>query len=166
MTKKTTPAPTPAPEPHPMDIDVKIHSISTSGSTLAKASVTLGGCFAVRGIKVMNSEKGPFVSMPGYKSQSGFKDICFPCTPEFHKHFQQTVLNAYRQELTQLHEHRNYERPRQRESSSFEERAADLAARGKAQAPRSAPLQAPPRCRRRALPPDPRRRRTVRPSAA
>ena len=119
MTKKTTPAPTPAPEPHPMDIDVKIHSISTSGSTLAKASVTLGGCFAVRGIKVMNSEKGPFVSMPGYKSQSGFKDICFPCTPEFHKHFQQTVLNAYRQELTQLHEHRNYERPRQRESSSF-----------------------------------------------
>ena len=111
-----------------MKIDVKIHSISTSGSMLAKASVTLGGCFAVHKIKVMNSEKGPFVSMPGYKTQNGYKDICFPCTPEFHKQFQQTVLSAYRQELTQLHEPKSYERPRQRENQSpareFEQRAA------------------------------------------
>ena len=139
MTKKTTPAPTPAPEPHPMDIDVKIHSISTSGSTLAKASVTLGGCFAVRGIKVMNSEKGPFVSMPGYKSQSGFKDICFPCTPEFHKHFQQTVLNAYRQELAQIHEPRSYER----EKSGFEARAAPGPTETREEAPPSGPEEAP-----------------------
>ena len=76
MAKKT--APTPAPEPQPMDIDVKIHSINTSGNVLANASVTLGGCFAVRGLRIMNSEKGPFVSMPGYKSQNGFRDICFP----------------------------------------------------------------------------------------
>ena len=122
MAKKT--APTPAQEPQPMDIEVKIHSISTSGSTLAKASVTLGGCFAVRGIKIMNSEKGPFVSMPGYRSSSGYRDTCFPCTPEFHKRFQQTVLNAYRQELTRLHEPQTYERPRQREKPAFEERAA------------------------------------------
>ena len=130
MPKNTTPESTPAPEQEasPMKIDVKIHSISTSGSTLARASVTLGGCFAIRGIKVMNSEKGPFVSMPGYKTQHGYKDTCFPCTPEFHKQFQQTVLNAYRQELTQLHEPQNYERPRQRESQGpakeFEQRAA------------------------------------------
>ncbi len=130
MPKKTTPEPKPAPEQEasPMEIAVKIHSISTSGSTLAKASVTLGGCFAIRGIKVMNSEKGPFVSMPGYKTQHGYKDTCFPCTPEFHKQFQQTVLNAYRQELTQLHEPQSYERPRQRESQGpakeFEQRAA------------------------------------------
>lgn len=115
---------TTAQEVLPMEIDVKIHSISTSGSTLAKASVTLGGCFAVRGIKVMNSEKGPFVSMPGYRTSNGYRDLCFPCTPEFHKHFQQTVLNAYRQELAQLHEPQSYERPRQRECSGFEERAA------------------------------------------
>lgn len=126
MSKKNTPEPKPTPEqePSPMEIAVKIHSISTSGSTLAKASVTLGGCFAVRGIKVMNSEKGPFVSMPGYRTSNGFKDLCFPCTPEFHKQFQQTVLNAYRQELAQLHEPQSYERPRQRERTSFEERAA------------------------------------------
>ena len=52
MAKKTAPTPAPAPErePSPMEIEVKIHSIHTSGSTLANASVTLGGCFAVRGV--------------------------------------------------------------------------------------------------------------------
>lgn len=141
MAKKT--APTPAQEPQPMDIEVKIHSISTSGSTLAKASVTLGGCFAVRGIKIMNSEKGPFVSMPGYRSSSGYRDTCFPCTPEFHKHFQQTVLNAYRQELAQIHEPRSYERPRQREKSGFEERAAPGPTETREEAPPSGPEEAP-----------------------
>ena len=126
MAKKTAPPPPPPPErePSPMEIEVKIHSIHTSGSTLANASVTLGGCFAVRGVKVMNSEKGAFVSMPGYRFSDGYKDVCFPCTPEFHKRFQQTVLTAYRQELTRLHEPQTYERPRQREKPAFEERAA------------------------------------------
>ena len=76
------------------------------------------------------------------EGNSGFKDICFPCTPEFHKHFQQTVLNAYRQELTQLHEHRNYERPRQRESSSFEERAAPGPAEMQEEGPPAGPEEA------------------------
>ena len=34
------------------------------------------------------------------------------------------MLNAYRQELTQLQEPRHCERPRQRETSGFEERTA------------------------------------------
>ena len=104
MAKKT--APTPAQEPQPMDIEVKIHSISTSGSTLAKASVTLGGCFAVRGIKVINGENGPFVSMPSYKGRDGYKDVCFPCTKEFHQQFHQAVLDAYQQSLTQIPQQR------------------------------------------------------------
>lgn len=116
MSTKETARSAPAPEVLPMDIDVKIHSISTSGSTLANASVTLNGCFAVRGIKVMNSGKGPFVSMPGYKSQNGYKDFCFPCTSDFHQRFQQTVLDAYKQELAQINAPRTYERAHQREA--------------------------------------------------
>ena len=126
MPKKSEPKTTPAPqrEPVPLEMDVRIHSINTSGKILANASVTLGGCFAVRGGKVMNREKGAFVSMPGYRFSDGYKDVCFPCTPEFHKRFQQTVLNAYRQELARLHEPQTYQRPRQREKPAFEERAA------------------------------------------
>ena len=88
--------------PTPMQMDVKIHSLNTSGSVLANASVTLNGCFAIRGIKVMNGSNGPFVSMPGYKGRDGYKDICFPCTKEFHQQFNDTVIAAYQQTLEQL----------------------------------------------------------------
>lgn len=109
---KTAPAPAPAQEPAALELDVKIHSINTSGNVLAYASVTLGGCFAVRGLRIVDSTKGPFVSMPGYKAKDGYRDICFPCTKEFRQQFQDTVLCAYHRELAQIHESRGCERPR------------------------------------------------------
>ena len=120
---KTAPAPAPAQEAADLEPDVKIHSINTGGNVLAYASVTLGGCFAVRGLRIVDSTKGPFVSMPGYKAKDGCRDICFPCTKEFRQQFQDTVLCAYHRELAQIHRSRGCERPRQRESSGFEERA-------------------------------------------
>ncbi len=90
-------------QPLPIEMDVKIHTIRTGGPVLANASVTLNGCFAVRGLKVMSGSNGPFVSMPSYKAKSGYRDICFPCTKEFHQRFHRTVLNAYQQELDRLH---------------------------------------------------------------
>jgi len=85
-----------------MQMDVRIHSLHTDGPVLADASVTLNGCFAVRGVRVIDSENGPFISMPGYKGRDGYKDVCFPCTKEFHREFQQAVLDAYQQAMTQL----------------------------------------------------------------
>lgn len=99
---KTTPQSAPEQEALPMQMEVKIHALNTSGNVLANASVTLNGCFAVRGVKVISSENGPFVSMPHYKSRDGYKDICFPCTKEFHQQFSDAVVAAYRQELAQL----------------------------------------------------------------
>ena len=100
--KKTAPQSAPVREAAPMEMEVKIHSLSTSGNVLANASVTLNGCFAVRGIKVINGENGPFVSMPSYKGRDGYKDVCFPCTKEFRQQFHKAVLDAYQQALTQL----------------------------------------------------------------
>ena len=51
---------------------------------------------------MVNSESGPFISMPRYRTGDGYKDVCFPCTREFHQQFQQKVLDAYQQELSQL----------------------------------------------------------------
>ena len=112
---KPTPQSAPAREAAPMEMEVKIHSLSTSGSVLANASITLNGCFAVRGIKVINGENGPFVSMPSYKGRDGYKDICFPCTKEFHQQFNDTVVAAYRQELSQLPQ-RQQEAPQEQET--------------------------------------------------
>lgn len=113
--KKTAPQSAPEQEAFPMQMEVKIHSLSTSGSVLANASVTLNGCFAVRGVKVINSENGPFVSMPSYKGRDGYKDICFPCTREFHQQFSDAVVAAYRQELAQLPQ-RQQEAPQEQEA--------------------------------------------------
>lgn len=105
MKQNKDPAQAPEPQTHEYpstEIAVKIHSIHTSGPVLANASVDLNGCFAIRGVKVMSGSNGPFVSMPRYKSGDEYKDICFPCTKEFRQQFNDSVLAAYQQELSQL----------------------------------------------------------------
>ena len=67
-----------------MGIDVKINSISMEGNILATASINLNQCLAIRNIRLMNGEKGMFLSMPSYRTGNGeFRDICFPITAEF-----------------------------------------------------------------------------------
>lgn len=81
---------------YPTHYSVKIHSLRPEGSCRATASVNINGCFAVRGIKVMDSSKGLFVSMPSYRAGNGeYKDICFPCTKEARAEFDSAVLDAY-----------------------------------------------------------------------
>ncbi len=102
MKKAQTPAPAPAQEAVPMYVDVKIHALHANGPVLADASVNLNGCFAIRGVKVVEGSSGPFVSMPSYKTKDGYKDICFPVTKEFRQQLHQAVLDAYQQTLEQL----------------------------------------------------------------
>jgi stage V sporulation protein G len=86
----------------PIELDVRINSIHPQGSLKAMASATLNGQFAVRNIKVMESSKGLFISMPSFRGGNGqFRDICFPTTNEFRQQFNNAVLNAYNQALTQ-----------------------------------------------------------------
>ena len=82
--------------------DVKIHSIHPESTLRANASVNIYGDFAVRGVKVMEGTNGLFVSMPSYKAGNGeYKDICFPCTKEAKAEFDNAVISAYQQTLTQ-----------------------------------------------------------------
>ena len=106
QSKVPSPAPAqdkaPAPQYPLIHVDVRIHSIKTQGNVLANATANLNGCFAIRGIRVMDGKNGPYVAMPDYKSGDSYKDICFPCTKEFKQEFDQAVLGAYQHELTQL----------------------------------------------------------------
>ena len=85
----------------PMEVDVKIFRTGGKGPVLANASVSLNGCFAIRGSQIREGKHGPFVSMPAQKVKSGYRDICFPCTAEFKRTFDRAVLGAYRMELEQ-----------------------------------------------------------------
>ena len=76
--------------------DVKIQSIRPEGTLRATATVNINDAFAIRGIKLMEGSKGLFVSMPSFKAGNDeYKDICFPCTSEARKEFDQAVMGAY-----------------------------------------------------------------------
>lgn len=92
-----------ASEPLPLEYKVKILSLRPGdGALKGTASVSLNDQFAIRRVSVLESSKGLFVSMPGFKGQNGeFKDYCFPCTKESSAAFQKAVLDAYRQALIQ-----------------------------------------------------------------
>ena len=101
MNKTQTPQTSPAQGSAPMDVDVNIYRPSAQGPVLADASVTIGGCFAIRGIKIREGKNGPWVSMPSRIVNGEYKDVCFPCTKEFKQQFDQTVLGAYQQAMDQ-----------------------------------------------------------------
>ena len=62
QTKAT--APTSAPDtPLPVEYAVRIYPVKDSKYTLANANVDINGVFAIRGVKVIRGEKGPFVAM-------------------------------------------------------------------------------------------------------
>lgn len=70
------------------------------GKLLAFASVNLGGVFAVNGIRVYDTDKGPFVAMPSTKGQDDkYHDVCCPTTKEMRKALNAAVLGAYQQEV-------------------------------------------------------------------
>ena len=82
--------------PGAMDMTVKVFPVQNSKNLLATASVTLGGCFAVRGIQIRDGKNGTFVAMPQRKDAKGeYHDICFPTTAEMRQAIQTAVLGEY-----------------------------------------------------------------------
>ena len=79
-----------------LDMTVQVHTVRDNKSLLATASVTIGGCFAVRGIQVRDGKNGVFVSMPQRKDAKGeYRDICFPTTAEMRQAINAAVLGEY-----------------------------------------------------------------------
>lgn len=72
-------------------------------SVKAYASVNIGGAFAVHGIKVIDSVKGIFVSMPSnsYKKDGKveYSDICHPITAEARNELIEKVTETYEMKL-------------------------------------------------------------------
>lgn len=76
--------------------DVRIYKLKIIGAQKAWASVTFDGEFAVHGIKVMENEKGLWVSMPARKDAKGeFQDVFHPVTKEARERIIKAVLEAY-----------------------------------------------------------------------
>ena len=84
-----------------MDIKVTGIALQNENNLLARASLLLNDCLAIRGVKIVSGKHGAFVSMPSYQAQGRFIEVCFPTTGEFRQQLNDTVIEAYQQTLAQ-----------------------------------------------------------------
>ena len=84
-----------------MEFNAKVNLVNKPGSVKAFVSVNIDDEFAVTGLRVIEGEKGLFVSMPSRKTEKGYEDTCFPITAECREKLNRTVIEAYEQKLNQ-----------------------------------------------------------------
>ena len=84
-----------------MKTDVRIVRLIDDHKTLrAIATVGFDGQILITGVKVIDSEKGLFVSMPRRRKKNGnYVDICFPLTREMRQRITSEVMAAYEQAI-------------------------------------------------------------------
>lgn len=83
-----------------MEISEVRVTIRTDDKLKAFASVTFDECFVVRGLKVIQGNKGLFVAMPSRRSPDGtFQDIAHPINSSMREQIEQAVIGEYENEL-------------------------------------------------------------------
>ena len=92
-----------------MKLDATIHkTFGTDSKVRAIASIVIDDCFAIHGIKVIDSSRARFVAMPSNKYKDEYKDVCHPINSETRVQINDAVLTAYE---TQLEMANDYELP-------------------------------------------------------
>lgn len=78
--------------------NVKIFKAKKRGSVVAYANVILDNKFIIRGITLIENEKGRFLSMPARRLRNGeksYRDMCHPLNAEIRTELTDVVFNAY-----------------------------------------------------------------------
>lgn len=92
-------------KPNVPRINAKIDNLVDNDTNLrAFASVTVGGTVAIHGIRVMDSKKGLFVSMPSYSfedknGKTQYADYAHPISKEARNAINKKVIDAYEQAI-------------------------------------------------------------------
>ncbi|ADB58061.1 SpoVG family protein [Archaeoglobus profundus] len=80
--------------------EVRIYRARGDGAVKAYASVSLDNEFVVKGLKVVENEKGVRVLMPSRKAKDGsYQDIFHPMSKEAREKIVDAVLKAYREQI-------------------------------------------------------------------
>lgn len=62
----------------------------------AFVSITLNGCFVVRGLKIIEGQDARFVAMPSRKrADASHQDVAHPITKEWRDYMESVVFEAY-----------------------------------------------------------------------
>lgn len=81
-------------------LEVRAYPIAEpKGNILGSATLAMDtpiGVLAVRDIRIMSGQNGPFISMPQTKDREGnYKDLVFPTTKEGRAQLNTAILDAY-----------------------------------------------------------------------
>jgi stage V sporulation protein G len=83
-----------------MKFEVRIFPVSNTGNLKAYASVALDKMYNVTGLRVLDGEKGLWISMPAQKTKKGeYKDVFFPINSDARKNLIDAVLKAYEESV-------------------------------------------------------------------
>lgn len=74
---------------------VQLNEIRDPGPTRAIGSVTIGNAFVVHGVRVVEGEKGLFVTMPQRKDGDRYRDVAHPISGEMRALMASSVLEEY-----------------------------------------------------------------------
>jgi len=67
------------------------------GKLKAYATMVFDNCFIVRDLKIIESNKGMFVSMPSRRKKDGsFKDIVHPLNADTRKLIEERIIDEYK----------------------------------------------------------------------
>ncbi len=75
--------------------EVKVYP-ANEGKLKAYATMVIDNCFIIRDLKIIQSDKGLFVSMPSRRRKDGtFKDVAHPLNQEAREQIEQRVIGEY-----------------------------------------------------------------------
>lgn len=83
-----------------MKIKVEVKTIFKIPTSPLKATATVifDDCFIVRNVKLIENEKGMFISLPTFRGRDGnWRSVCHPITSECREEIQNAVIAAYQQ---------------------------------------------------------------------
>ena len=76
--------------------DVRVRRVAKEGKMKAVVSITFDNEFVVHDIKVIEGEKGLFISMPSRRANDGeYRDIAHPINSETREKIQKIILEKY-----------------------------------------------------------------------
>jgi stage V sporulation protein G len=82
--------------------EVKIFPTREVGRLKAYATIVFDNCFIVRDLKIIEGNKGLFVSMPSRKRKDGtFRDIVHPLNAETRQMIEDAVISEYNRVVEQ-----------------------------------------------------------------
>ncbi len=75
---------------------MKVYPVRDTGRLKGYATFVIDNCFIVRDVKIIEGEKGLFVSMPSRKKQDGsFRDIVHPLNAETRTLIEKMVVEQF-----------------------------------------------------------------------